>query len=763
MKKKFKIKPKKGQIGIILIIGVVLIIIVLLLLLPKKEKLKGITTGPEEIISFTSTCLDESIKEALYLVGMNGGLKDVSNLKYSPLIKDSEAVDAGGWIIPYWVYADECEKNKYCIYNRILPLCADISKCPINSAGENSIEESVEELAKEKLIECISHFSPLKERFKIIEENELDVDVRFTKENVEAILTFRIRYEDLSTGDKGVIDTFSASENLNMVDIYLLSKDIAIGEIETNFIENVVLHTMSIYQGIDKPLPPFREVGIGFKNNIWLRTEVKEFIITSVLPYINLIQIANALEGFKPVIINISKPTDYYVQGFYTYFSKNLGNETRYPNLEATLIYPGTDIYLDFNKKEILKPRKLDVGGFLGKLVGGLLLEDYRFYYNMAFPVVVSIKDPNAFNGEGYSFTYAIEGNLIRNSPINTSVEYSSSEIENNLIDIESPEYFVDSIITINVFDKYSQKPISDALIEYLCAGKTFYIGVTKTERNGVYWRGKIPYCPVGGVIRASHKDYKEELVDFNSEIEGLTKTITLSLWPIQNKTVIIMKRTLENISNISSDFSEKSLLKYRDYLSENDTAFIGLEREKEHPLEENFPLLGFVTSEGKKIEESLSNQNIKDIINMLYQQGNITAEQRDEWIKSIDESYSSLYNYTTKPFETTNILLVPGDYKINGFLIYNGLISLPEEKIEECVLGGLKCTERTIEAKNYTQWMTGYTNLTKVRFYPGDVYEDNVLILYLPDKSIPKKWKDIFDYEPTISSNLVWPRFEKR
>ena len=71
-------------------------------------------------------------------------------------------------------------------------------------------------------------------------------------------------------------------------------------------------------------------------------------------------------------------------------------------------------MYLNINDQEVLMANKYD--SFLLAFIG---LNEYVFYYDFSFPVWVTLTDPDAFNGDGFTFNFALEANLRKNKPAN--------------------------------------------------------------------------------------------------------------------------------------------------------------------------------------------------------------------------------------------------------------------------------------------------------------------------------------------------------
>ncbi|MBR9701175.1 hypothetical protein GOV11_04895, partial [Candidatus Woesearchaeota archaeon] len=90
---------------------------------------------------------------------------------------------------------------------------------------------------------------------------------------------------------------------------------------------------------------------------------------------------------------------------------------------------------------------------------------------------------------------------------------------------------------------------------------------------------------------------------------------------------------------------------------------------------------------------------------------------------------------------------LVPGEYEIDGLLLYYGLVEIPE--MEKCAkaLGGIIKKCYTIPEKNFTSWMSGGVLFTKpdtIKFSEDFVYSDASLTIFLLEQPLPTNWDDV-------------------
>ncbi|MAG50636.1 hypothetical protein CL621_03285 [archaeon] len=130
------------------------------------------------------------------------------------------------------------------------------------------------------------------------------------------------------------------------------------------------------------------------------------------------------------------------------------------------------------------------------------------------------------------------------------------------------------------------------------------------------------------------------------------------------------------------------------------------------------------------------------------------------------DKDYSTSVIYP----DNEDILLIPGDYTVNAFLVKEGRINIADRKVEKCidvpkkgiigVLGATeeKCVETTIPGGTFNNVVTGAVEF-EFTINSYDLKKDSVEF-YIPSKGVPKNVEDMAQITLEVPENFVYPRF---
>ena len=758
---------KKSQITVFVLLGLVIIITIALLFYLRSSTIKvkppvenlEVTDEIKPIQTYVVNCLKENSKEALIKIGQNGGYINVTGMKISPVPYDSDALLFEPQIMPYWYHIRDCQSSSIgCVDSLKPPLCDEEDACVINSKGPNSIEEQLSKYI-ESTIERCADFSVFENLFDI-NAGTIDVTTIIREDFIEFQLSYPLKITSKSSGQKTEIPFFVTNQNIKFKEVYELATDITQQEIDNNFLELQTMNLISIYSGLDSnKLPPLSKVEISTGVVSWTRSSVKEMIMSDVLPYMNFIRLLGTFNEWQLMSMD---NTDYsmYANGVYHSMEYNLNNDSY--DLQANFIYPYSDIYLDFGGSEILKPDEFIPEYPLMKAVG-LFIKDYKFKYDISYPLIVSIKDPTAFNGEGYNFNYALEVNIRKNVPVKGNLSVVNTGGTGS-IRLDSVLQRVNRTITVKTKDAHTGDAIDGVYVYYRC-GSQYLIGQTEMKNNDASISERFPFCQFGGQIVYEKSGYMGSAIDYDNPEGTDAKSFTVELMPVQEKNVKVLKRTPANIDAIRSG-GLSTLTTQVTELRENETVFLSIKRIKTNTYDTDIPVVGFLTvTNGAVMMNTVEDQ--KQQINNLYNQGKIDRKTRDELLAEL-----SLLNNSNQVIESfEKIDLVQGKYSVDAFMIYRGNITIPKETRTICV--GIKilgiCTdEEDIELpeQHFTTWVNGGAKIN-FTLTENDVYgSKEKIIFYVLEQPIPFNWatlesyKSLEDYQRG-KDYLVKPRLE--
>ncbi|MBI5064702.1 hypothetical protein HZA97_00570 [Candidatus Woesearchaeota archaeon] len=497
---------KKGQLTFFIIIGLVILvsigIFIYFLTGERSAELSPIATIPQEaqeVNNLLSSCIKTLAENGLKKIGEHGGYINQDELLSNPLnpTESASLEFFPGNKVAYWNYLNSdnnCAKTGTCTFSTKQP-----SLDKIKTDLENYVLKNFET--------CKQELQNLKEWNFVPLENP-KMNVVFTANEVGFYLTYPIR------ASKGTVtkdlQEFFAVTNLKFKEIFSAAEKIANTEANTGFLGEFMIQLLDYYSGLEPgQLPPFRELTTELgPGKFWLEYEVKNQIKNDLLTNnVQLLQIPNTKNAE-----NFNAPKGANQDAFYAVFTRffNLPIEGIDSNLEVNFKYlPSWDIYLD-----------LDCPGGLcipeSTLVKNLFafgLQDYTHVYDISYPTTVFVTDPEAFNGEGYTFKIALEGNIRDNSVLKTQTKTKESN-EKKIIasDICDQTKRTSGEITIKVIDASNNKGVNDALISFSHM-EDCSMGTTK---EGIY-RSKFPRA-IGGVLSIFKEGYLEEFINLDPD-----------------------------------------------------------------------------------------------------------------------------------------------------------------------------------------------------------------------------------------------------
>jgi hypothetical protein len=761
----YKLKTKsKGQITMFIILGIIILFVVALAVYmrgslntvrPPVQQLI-VAEEIEPIQVFVTDCLAATSKDALIRLGQNGGFISIpTGLKINPTKPyDSEVLFFPPQIIPYWYYSRPCPTSSVgCIYMRNPWMCEEGKDCALPYTGPNSMEEQMNIFIEQNIATCLDNFASFTDRFDI-KTGKINVDTRIAEEEVGFKLEYPLLITIKGSNMKEEIPYFYAEHKLNLKQIYQFAQEIRDAQANYTFLERNTLNLITIYSGIDTKLPPMSELDMFTPGKkIWIRTEVKNILMSDILPYTMLLQIVNA--GNAKYILPRGTDPKYipFEMGFYEGMMLKVSETNIYPDLNVNLYYPpGSDIYFRIGNSEVIKPKSFDSGENIILKMMSYAVTDYSFKYDLTYPVIVRIEDPNAFNGQGYVFSYALQANIRQNVPVTMNMT-TATVINSPTIDIEDITLRVNRTVTIEAYDKYTKQPLEEVQIHYRCGYDTF-IGATAMSKGKAIFQDKFPFCEFGGEIFYERQGYMSGAVDYTNNEGTDAKTFRIDMWPLQEKKFKVYKRTKADINSIRNVGAGGIVLYNTAYtsLNSNDTVFVNVNKVKQDSRESDVPLVGFsIVKDTHVPPKIITKQDQIAYVNKVYDDGLIDKATRDSLIADLNLMGNTAVQMPVVEQEYV-MEFVPGTYLFDAFMMYTGQINIPAKNGTICPLpvnlfGGEICVMKRIPvnypAQNFTSWVSGgaILNFTLTEY---DVYSNNTLIFYVAEMPLPKNWDDL-------------------
>src|SRR3989338_6406545 len=510
--------------------------------------------------SYAEDCLSSVSIEGLKIIGKQGGYISFSNrtlnresftITKNPT--ESEAVPFTGnsdLKIPYWWHlksANSCKGS-----------CEFSSKKPDLRQSDNSIEKQLERYIDARLDYCINNFEPFTEQgFTILEKGKLKSDVILSSNDVVVVVDYPVKME--SQGTEIDFRQFAARIPVNLQRIYELSEKVTSLEAKHHYIEKHVLNAIAAFSGVDsKKLPPMSDMKFELGSSIsWQKSDIKNKITGLLTSYVPLFQIDGTYNYERNYFDSELK------QRIYDSTILPVANSS-YQDLAAYFTYLDFwPVYFDLNcKGERCEPSS--ASGIIPLVPFGI--QNYRFDYDLSFPVMVEVNDPYALKGHGYSFNFFLEGNIRNNKFLDVDfdpIEISSASESSQLCELKTSKN-----VSINLPHASTKKHIAEAQVLYTLIDESCFIGSTDSEGR---LKEQFP-IGIGGVVNIVKEDYIGKAVEFDASIDS-EKSVNAEINPISSKKLIIKKKNVAKTPQ-GWAFSSEAL-----DLNEKERAVVTLER----------------------------------------------------------------------------------------------------------------------------------------------------------------------------------------
>ena len=680
---------KRGQITIFIIIGIVILLSASLFFYLRSttiekrfapELIPAITQIPEEarpVRLYTEACIFTIAEEGFRKLGEKGGYieADFKTDFFNPTEAEGVQFSRNSDLkIPYWWYLssdNDCAGD--CVFETLMP--------PLFSSGgldDKSIEAQVENYIDENLKECLADYAPFTEQgFEITELGELETTTLIGENDVSIFVDFPIKIEKESTSH--TIEQFHVILPLNFKNLYELAKEIVAQETNFTYIENNILNVITSLSGVDpNKLPPKTEseFKIG-SSTFWSKTKVKSDL-ESILPiYVSALQVPFTKNYERRVFPDDDIKTSVYA----TDIPVNL--HQKYNDFEVRFDYLAWwPIYFDLNCNGDLCTAESANNPFLF-VVG---YQRYDFVYDISFPVVVDVKDPFAFNGEGYTLKFAIEANVRNNEAIDQ--EFPGYEG----ISIRTQPFFCDfdmrnsGEITVVARDAFTEKGVKDVNVMYTCGDHSCAMGITNESGQ---LKTPFPVCS-GGIVSFLNYDYFLPAQSLDTETGKRALTVSEGYLYI-DKDITVRKRVF--------DIRQNKLNPNTVDLKQKEQILITLE----------------------KIPESIGEDDVTALVEFW---GNQSGPSR-------------------------MIRLVPGTYEVTGTMILYEEVIIPEETRTVDGFMGIGDIEYTIpEVKFEDGYPSGGMILNQetgyIRILPSDLYKSELIEFIAISSTLPEHVEEI-------------------
>ncbi|MCF7861688.1 hypothetical protein K9M79_05560 [Candidatus Woesearchaeota archaeon] len=582
--KRYKNGHKRGQITIIIILGILLLfstfIIFYIKYYTQKDSIEDAHTKSdaesedEALILYVETCLYDTAKEGLKVIGFSGGYYNASkyglyskpgNPTESDILKFSDNNPIG---VAYWWHfksSNSCTTDCSCGSNK---------PALYKSQGDPSVENELKQYIEGNIGSCLSTFSEIKQfGFDVETKGNPDVTTYVNDDGVKVSMDYTIIL--LRGSEKYIYDKYETTLNVKLREIFDLATEVIDLEQEFTFFERFMINLLAVYSmpgpRADR-LPPMSAQTIDVRTPVfWKLSDVRDRIEDALVSNVPLFQ----GDTTRNYLLRIY-PDNNIRTGLYNMPTIYL--EENYTNLDMKFRYlDWWPIYLQIKgrgaKGEIIMP-DISTTPF-----PWMMFQRYNYYYDISTPILMEIYDPDAFKGEGYRFYVALESNIRRNKPMNCT----GPGIREHATDfgpmICKEIHRNSGPINISFNNIYTNESIENVILSYSCGVNSCFLGVLDSVDDGESVTIKLPSSCVGGFLSAQADGYMSDQVPLNTfyNVSGEAK---LDFMKKQKINVTIKQKAQVRTSNNWS-FSNSA-----QWLLKNEVAVVHLTRisDQENP-----------------------------------------------------------------------------------------------------------------------------------------------------------------------------------
>ncbi|MFH1364769.1 MAG: hypothetical protein ABIH52_03890, partial [Candidatus Aenigmatarchaeota archaeon] len=421
---------RKSQITVFVILGLVLLIMVGLALFLRNyiitpentpiaidKELQPLKQGIEE-------CLYLSGKEGIIRLGMQGGYINPReyNINPNPVVPTisnsflfdpdtSQLEDAT--IVPYWAYMNsdnECRSG--CTFSSQRPFL-------YSNQGSLAIEAQLDEFIEENSKECIDEvIETFTEKNYEITGEAYSFKTTIAENDVLIELTYPLTIK--STRKTFKLSRFNTELGINFKKIYDTATRII--EVIANpthpYLERLTIESIAPYAlTIDSDLPPIAQTVETFSSrgkSMWFMPDIEEKVSELIDENIGNIQVQRTKNNVMPLVIFDDTKRNYYDNYYFSLDS--VDRQYDVSNYLISFNYvPWWDSYIKVRPSSGILVKPESASSFFPL---STVFKKYIFYYDISYPVMIQIIDPNAFFGEGYTFQYGYEVNVRNTQPM---------------------------------------------------------------------------------------------------------------------------------------------------------------------------------------------------------------------------------------------------------------------------------------------------------------------------------------------------------
>lgn len=480
-----KIKSKKGQITIFIILGILLLLALMLVIFLRKEIVAFgteiiIPTEKSKFERIITTCIEDTGREALRLVALQGGYIEVPqqisqdsnlHLKTSPFT-----------VVPYWAYGPNT-----------------------NIPSIDRIKEEIDGYMEENLRGCLFGLPSFTKVYNLIEKSQAEADTVIADNKVIFNVHWNIEIRDKSGETLAELIDHIAESPVKLKKVYQTAEKIIQREMESLKFEDITQDLIAL----EAPGLPLSGTELSCQKKKWKVNEAKSTMQDMLRINIRKLKV----EGTEFVDFPDEFP---YYQNHYIW---RMGSDFEMEDVSVIFHY---DNSFPFIFQVTPSQGNTMSSGMLGgsSLLSAICLQTWKFTYDVVYPVLVRVRDEK----NNYDFNIAFTVHLIRNSPNRDSFVAARPSVQLNYATDEiycrEPRVPM-TVLTWELIENeeqgiYDRQPLDKVNISFTCLkyrcdmGETEFDFASRGYESGLSLN--FPHC-VGGILRGTKGGYREDWV----------------------------------------------------------------------------------------------------------------------------------------------------------------------------------------------------------------------------------------------------------
>lgn len=711
--------PKKSQISIFIAIAIILVLLIGVVFYFSSGGLNIWETEKSsyKVREFVEDCMELEAREGVEKIAKAGGWLYHPEMTFTDRSKPEQYNKVAKGLsflevqnIPYWYYFDDA--NEAFVIN--IPEFATDREYSIKNQLKKYIDDNLEK-------NCLQSFIAFESIYQInYEPKEIDSNVEFENSKIKISLDLPMEIVELNTeGSSEYIDFFNKEMDNRLETPYYLLRDIVIAEAKSSFVEHRMIHFMNAYQSSnpvarEETLPPFYDFRMDYDFKPWDLQKSEDLFKQILNSNLGLIQFLNT--NYETYSVPEGLEDNEFAVSFSNLYTKDYISEhslamtekpdvfNDFKNYQVETIYePFFPMYFSVSPSAgniILLPRPEAIINILP-----FFFTEYVSVYEIASPIMFVVDD-NPY--DTFEFSAVIEANIDYNTPKAENRNYGFETVNLNLDEGKSlicdPPQFISEYVKLEIADpvlngerkvNYNTRQfnmpeggVEDAIISFDCKGiSQCFIG--ETEVNATTNKTELKFrLPINcNPGRLEIYKYGHEKLVFENLNPNLNSEIDLGKHYMSSKKKVETK--IKMIQRGDSKFSSGRSL------GTNDKAFIIFQHK---------------TSEDMVAVAEITRENQYDI----------------------------------------ELDLLPGNYTVQGFVIYDKATNIPSEEI--CYKTGLFSEDcQTLPAIELGAWVRGGIELDNFEVPVGPLLGDEVLYINLVDFGVPNTYSALQGMSDTL------------